>query len=546
MHKSQHIITSKNYLIMAVIAFALGILWGTQPLNGPAFSVMIFVTVLFCVLTVILISKAFIKRTSSLHIKHFLLPWVLILFFLLGFLRIYAFEAVKPDSLRSRIGDELWLSGTITSPVEGTQSGFSHSFEFEVTQADSQAISPQTIIMYIPNARGKLLSEGDTICCWTKLRSPKREPSATVFDYYTYLRGRNIFLMGETQNANKITLKNSPTILSVIKEAGRFSKEKVSYAADVLCFDRPQHAAILKGILVGDKSDFPDQLYNRFSNAGISHIASVSGMHLSILFALLTLLFYKLRTHKRVGYILTLPFILILASAVGFTPSVCRSALMLTTMIVAKLLHKHYSPINALFLSLGIILFVVPYSLFSASLILSFGATLAILALFGYLFTLFRYCLRTPKFRSHTLNTIVAKSKDFICSSLAISLSALIGTIPSTAFFFGTISKIQIITNLWIIPVVTVAFCLGFAGCLLFYVCPRLTVAVLYYPLKLLVGIISKTAALFGTENFVFNIDREQITIIHIVLYLILCISFYCLVKTLSDRIKEKQLTQKG
>ena len=312
MYKSEHIITSKHYLVMSALAFTFGIcLSGILPIQFllGAFLYLIFVIATLSVLLVVL--KRFDKAKTKIRLKPLLLPTFLIISTLVGILRVVLSEYLFPNELETYVEEELWLSGTVSSPVTKTSEGYSYYFNFDVIQANDKYITPETIVMYIPEARGKLISEGDEICCWTKLSHPTRDNDANVFDYYTHLRGRNIFFIGQTYNANKITLIKQFHLTSLVKNIGNFIKIKTVSAVNGIIFDDINLSAILKGILVGDKSGFTDILYNNFSNAGLSHIVAVSGMHLSILFSSLSLLFFKAQTHKKAAYLISIPIIVI-------------------------------------------------------------------------------------------------------------------------------------------------------------------------------------------------------------------------------------------
>ncbi len=545
MYKSEHVITSKHYLVLSTLAFCFGISLFCFLSVELFLSVFLYLVYAFAVLSIILVIIQFNKSQFKMRVKPLILLLFLIFCTLAGMLRIVSAEYLSPNKLRMYVERELWLSGTISSSVTKTSSGYSYYFNFDVIQAGDEYISPQTIVMYIPEARGKLLSEGDEICCWTKLSKPTHDDTY-VFDYYTHLRGRNIFFIGKTGNANKTTLKKPLHPITLVKDIGNIVKNKTVSAANGIAFDDVRRAAVLKGILVGDKSDFSDELYNKFSNAGLSHIVAVSGMHLSILFSVLSLLFIKARTHKNVAYLLTIPIIVLFVSAAQFTPSVCRSAIMMLSMIFAALTHQRHTPINALFFSILIITMVTPYALFSKSLILSFGATLGILVYFRYLNLLlkgFIPAIETPSAKIAE-STKIAESinyfKKAFLSSISISIATFIGTVYFSALFFNKISWIQFFTNLWVIPVVTLTFCTGFIACGLYWIMPNFATAVFYYPLKICLDIIIFTADTFGKDFFSININSQNIPPITFVIYIGVAIIIYLILKFVSDLKCEK------
>ncbi len=531
MYKSEHVITSKHYLVMASLAFTFGICLSSVLSVGLLAGVFLYLIYVIAVLSVTIVA---VKQTG-IRLKPLLLPTFLIICTLAGMLRIVSTEYLFPHELKAHLGRELWLSGTVSSPVTETSNGYSCHFNLDVIQANDEYISPETIVMYIPKARGKLLNEGDTICCWTKLSYPSRDDNSDAFDYYTHLRGKNIFCIGKTSNANKIALKTPFHPITLVKDIGNFVKHKTVSAADGIIFDNVNLAAILKGILVGDKSSFSDKLYDSFSNAGLSHIVAVSGMHLSILFSSLSLLFFKVQTHKKAVYVISIPIIVLFVVAAQFTPSVCRSAVMMFVMIFAMLTNLRYTPINALFLSIIVITLVTPYAVFSKSLILSFGATLGILIYFNYLDLLLKDLFPVSK-----TNKKAIYCKNAFCSSISLSIASFIGTVYFSALFFERISWVQFFTNLWIIPVVTLTFCMGFIACGLYCIAPSFATAVFYYPLKICLGIILSTAETFGKDCFSININSQNMSPITFIVYIGIALIIYLLLKFINDVKCEK------
>lgn len=540
MYKSQHIITLRHYLIIFVIAFTGGIYTAASLDLLFLLPLLIVLWVIFCAFLTLLIANR--KRTST---KAFLLPIMIILCFVVGIVRFSVSKSIFDDKLKDFTDKSIWTSGIITSVPTETSTSSSYSMEFLVCQADDKTIEPETIILFIPKSRGEHLNEGDKICCWTTLKAPNPETDFENYDYFTHLRGKNISLIGTTQNANTEDFDSPDGFIYSIKILGTHVKSKVVFATDKLLYDSPKLAPILKGILVGDKSDFSDALYKKFSYAGLSHVVAVSGMHLSILFALLAFLLQKFPISYKKSLLFSVPFLFLFVSAAGFTPSVCRAGIMMLVMIISVLLNQRYSPINALFISLVIILWITPYSLFSKSLTLSFGATLGILVFWKYLVNLFYFEIKMPNRVPERIVSFTEKALKLIVMSLATSFSAFLGTAYFSALFFQNVSWIQLLTNLWVVPAVTAVFCLGFVAIMLFYISPYLATSIFYYPLRFLLGIIYKTSDVFGKQKFSFQINENSLNFATFVLYAGVIVFVYFLLKAFYD-IKKEKATKNG
>lgn len=543
MYKSQHIITSRHYLFLSILAFAAGIYLAARlGFLKALIAVFLFHTVCAAIVFLYLLST---KGAGSL--KVILVPAILILALLCGIFRLYLAETPKANHLAAYESTEAWVFGTVSSEPRFLEKSHSLTFELDVFCINDNNSATGTIIMYVPKGRDHGVHFGDSIRCWAKLSGQTASPDSLSEDYYTRLKGRNIFLSGNTKNVNILKDSFSQTFSFRLKKVGSFIRSKISAAADVLISGNPQNAAILKGILVGDKSGFDDLLYEKFSNAGISHIVAVSGLHISIMFSFLLFIMSGFSLHSRLKLLAVVPFIILFMSASLFTPSVCRASAMMLVMILSSLLKRGYDPISSLAFALGCILISSPYALFSKSLVLSFAATLGIFVYFDYINRAFLFLL--PKYKPYKYKTTTRKIFEnfytYLSSSLALSLASFLGTAYFLIVFFGKLSKVQFITNLWVVPVVFAVFCLGYISCIAFYVFPRLATTVLKHPLNFFLEIISRTADCFGSPKCSFEINTEYISGIHTILYFGAAFIIYMTFKAIHDIKKEKQLRLK-
>jgi len=137
--------------------------------------------------------------------------------------------------------------------------------------------------------------------------------------------------------------------------------------------------SIICGILFGKRDYIPDEVTMLFSNAGISHLLAISGLHLSIIVLLINLLLGVFRINKIVRSILTAIITAILMIMVGFTPSIMRSSIMIAFLLIAENIRLDYDAPTALSFSAVIICLINPYSITNIGFLLSFCATIGIL-----------------------------------------------------------------------------------------------------------------------------------------------------------------------
>ncbi len=532
MYISDHIITSKHYLVHFVCAFAAGIYLAISYGIVFTFCLSIFALVLSIILCYIL------KRKTLYKSKFIILPVVLTTAVFLGTCRIYHAEYIQSNYLRQYQNEEAWLCGTVTSDPHLTSNGYYYIFELDVFGVADKTGRFGTVMMYTPKSSGCNFNSGDNIYAWTILEAPQRSENFSNFDYYTHLRGKNIFLTGTAKNINLLSQGINPTPIDALRNSGIRLRSKITFSIDMLFATNNISNNILKGVLIGDKAGFDNELYQRFSNSGISHIVAVSGLHMSILFSFLMLASKRFNLNKRLNLIITIPAIILLMSASAFTPSVCRASIMLLIMICSTLFREEYNPITSLFLALGLILAATPFALFSKSLVLSFAATFGIFMYFPYINELFIQIINLPKLKLKK-HIIIKKGLLALFTSISLSLSTFLGTAYFLVLFFDGVSKAQFLTNLWTIPLVSVIFCLGYICCILYYICPWFVTAVLKYPLAWCLKIIELTIKVFGTDNNVLNIPADKLDITSAIVYFGIALMIYFLLKVFSDKNKK-------
>ena len=206
-----------------------------------------------------------------------------------------------------------------------------------------------------------------------------------------------------------------------------------------------------KALLLGDTSDLDYETKTNFSVSGISHVVAVSGLHVSILFSLVTLVTFRKRF---VTALLGFPVLVLFAAMTGFTPSVCRACLMCGLMLLGNLLNREYDGPAALSFSGLILLLINPLVITSVSYQLSF-ASVAGIFLFAAGIRKWMLSLRSRRFWS------------YLAGSVSVTLGATVATVPLCACYFGCVSLAAVVTNLLVLWAVSLIFYGLMAVCLL-------------------------------------------------------------------------------
>ncbi len=206
---------------------------------------------------------------------------------------------------------------------------------------------------------------------------------------------------------------------------------------------------------------------------------AVSGLHVSILFGLISTITMKRRF---LTPLLGLPALLLFAAVAGFTPSVMRACLMVGLMLLAMVFDREYDSPTALAFAVLVMLLVNPLAATSVSLQLSAGCVAGILL-----------------FNEPIQVWLEKKLPRRLRGSMSVTLSAMSLITPLSAFYFGTVSLVSPLTNLLTIWVVTFAFIGLMVTCLLYFLAPAaagVLAGLLSWPVRYVLGMAKALAAL--------------------------------------------------
>lgn len=199
-------------------------------------------------------------------------------------------------------------------------------------------------------------------------------------------------------------------------------------------------SSTISGLLIGDKSGFSDEFSENIRHSGVSHVMVVSGMHLAIIMSAVNSVIKKLFYNRFIRFVSSASTVLYIMAVCGFTPSILRAGLMYLILSSSILFGRDGDSVNALSLSVCLILVFSPCTVFNISFQLSVLSTLGILLLNP----VFERCLKLK-------NDFTGKT----VSSVLTSVSALIFTAPVTVYKFREFSLSALLTNLMISQAVT-------------------------------------------------------------------------------------------
>jgi len=278
------------------------------------------------------------------------------------------------------------------------------------------------------------LSPGNYIAAKGILSKPAGERNPGEFNYYNYLHRENISGLITLYNAKDIIISHNGK--NKLKDLIYSTQLNLSGTIDTLLNN--DAGSLLKGLILADRSGIDPDIIDNFINSGVIHILSVSGLHIGYIVLIFIFLTGRISFKLRVPLIIA--GIIMYTAVTGAPPSVVRAALMSIIIFIALLSNRSTNLLNTLSLACLLSLIYNPLDLFHPGFQLSYAAVAAI-ALFYYYFG--------DKFKEMAVKNKVISG---ISVFFLISLFAQIGTLPFTVYYFGKISLVSLLANIFVIP----------------------------------------------------------------------------------------------
>ena len=263
----------------------------------------------------------------------------------------------------------------------------------------------------------------------------------------TYHQGSGIFLLAYQKS--EITVQTGQK-LRILDYMAMWRKRIITVIGSAFPADS---AGFAKALLLGDTTDLTYSQDRAFQVSGIRHVIAVSGLHVSILFSLIYLVFGRQRV---LNAVFGIPLLALFAAVAGFSPSIIRACTMQVLMVLAMLVDKEYDPPTALAFAVLVILGINPRAITSVSFQLSVGCMIGI---FAFSESLRQYFLSFGKLKAKSKGkSMQAKLIRWATGSVSVTLSAMVVTTPLCAVYFGMVSVVGVISNLLTLWVISFIF----------------------------------------------------------------------------------------
>jgi ComEC/Rec2-related protein len=235
------------------------------------------------------------------------------------------------------------------------------------------------------------LAPGDLVRAPVELRRPSVYRNPGSFDFRQWMESiEDIYWLG--------TIRDPSTVLkmrvqresiggraqAVITRSVDRARTRLLHTIDQLYppwLQEGRDGAVLKAVLLGDRSSLDSDTIDNFRRAGLYHLLVIAGLHVGLLALLMEALLRLFRLRRTLRSVLLLIFLLTYALLVEQRAPTLRATLMVTVYLVSRLLYREHTALNSIGIAALLLLMRRPAWLFESGFELSFSAALLITGL---------------------------------------------------------------------------------------------------------------------------------------------------------------------
>lgn len=302
-------------------------------------------------------------------------------------------------------------------------------------------VTGDLIIYFQKTNKAKELMYGHQIIFHKNIQPIKNGGNPGGFDYKRYCLFQNI--------THQVYLKESDYAVLPGLQRHWFQTFLFTVRSKVIGILRKyipgkQEAGLAEALLIGYKDDIDKNLVQSYSNTGVVHLIAISGLHLGLVYALLLFFFKPFKKKIPIKWLIPLCIIICLwlfSLIAGAQPSVLRSALMFSCIIIGENLSRKPSIFNTLSLSAFFLLFFNPFLLWDVGFQLSYAAVFSIVIFMRPIYNWFY---------------IENKLLDAAWKLNSITLAAQVFTLPISIYHFHQLPNLFLFSNAIAVPLVSI------------------------------------------------------------------------------------------
>ncbi len=328
---------------------------------------------------------------------------------------------------------------TLKEPIVTKQKSFKAEAVAEAVLINNEWLPVEgNILLYFKKDSTKpVLDYGSQIVVTQNLAPIINAGNPGGFNYARYCSFQHIY--------HQAFLKDDGFITLATTKKTAFNKWMIETRTSILSVLRnnismPNELGIAEALLIGYRDDLDRDLVQSYSNTGVVHIIAISGLHLGMIYGLLLVLLKPIQRYhwgKILKPVLILMVLWGFSFIAGMAPSIFRSAVMFSFIVVGELMGKRGNMYNSLAASAFLLLCIDPFYLWDVGFQLSYTAVLSIVVFQ-------KHINRWLYFDNKLLRKIWALN--------SVTLSAQILTLPIVLYHFHQFPLLFLLTNLIAVP----------------------------------------------------------------------------------------------
>lgn len=324
---------------------------------------------------------------------------------------------------------------------------YHYKYYANILQIDRTNCHGKIVINLAKDSLSKGLELGTTYLTMSSFMAINSPLNPYTFNYRNYLKKQGVYHQLTLKNEDVVTLKIKKNNLKII--AGRL-REKIKSSLEKHDF-KSDELGIINAIVLGQRQTISKELLESYAGAGAIHILAVSGLHVGILFLILSFLFKPVEKISYGNHLKTILIIAILwgfALLTGLSGSVVRAVTMFTFIAVGLSIKNQKSGVlYALITSFFFLVLIHPLYIFDVGFQMSYAAVLGIVLIYP----------KVNMFFSKIKYLLPRKIWQLFC----VSLSATIGTLPISLYYFHQFPSLFFISNIVIVPFLGLIMAIG-------------------------------------------------------------------------------------
>ena len=250
--------------------------------------------------------------------------------------------------------------------------------------------------------------------------------------------------------------------IRLVKEEESFSPDIYLHRLNLAISDKykkilgDKNAGSLSAMVLGDKRGLDEEIKELYQKNSISHLLSISGLHISLLGGAVFLFLRRLKISFSFPLIASSIILIIYGAFTGFSVSTSRAIVMMSVLFISFVIGKSYDLPSGLALAALMLIVMNHRVIYQSGFLLSFFAVIGIFYIMPELLYIFKVDIYHKRG--------IIKGLHLLLASIISSISILLATLPIVLNNFYEVSLTGILLNIIVIPLMSLVVITGLLG----------------------------------------------------------------------------------